>query len=144
MSEVAEQLKAEIPSLKTAAELSPQEPGQELAPQPAAPDSPPFDPTPPRAKSWGETVRPWESYPTAGVERVEVKSPDMTGIRFADSRKRTTAEKTEMESAGLRFWNQPESWLEKATPEARDRTKTMARSFAERRMAEDKEKEIGR
>lgn len=149
ISDVIAEVKDRFPEAFAAGEAAKQEANPKATAQPPvdpppAPDAPPFDPTPPRVKSWGETVRPWESYPTAGLERVEVKSPDMTGIRFSENRKRTTAEKAEMEAAGLRFWNQPESWLEKATPEARDRTKAMARSFAERRMAEDKEKEMGR
>lgn len=139
IGDVIAEVKDRFPEAFAAGEAAKQPAESEpVQPSPPAPDSPPFEPTPARVKSWGETVRPWESYPTVGVQRIEVKSPDMTGLRFSDSRKRTAAEKAEMEAAGIRFWNQPEAWLEKATPEARDRTKAMARSFAERRMAEDK------
>src|SRR4051812_1774395 len=90
-----------------------------------------------KQKSWAETVKPWESYPKAGLRRVETKSPDMTGIQFHKDHTRTDDEKKLMMEYGLKFFNEPQAWLKLANPEARDETISLARRIAEQRMSDE-------
>lgn len=85
---------------------------------------------------WGQTMRCWEYYVNAGIRRVELTAPDMTGIVF--EQKRSDEEKIVMQEHGLRFMRNVGAWLIRTNPETRAITIDLARQFADDRQNQNR------